>query len=219
MGRGLVGDDVEPLAGRRPGGLDLGGVADERDRLGGSPAAAASRAQRERLGRVVGQPVDVADVEPAARPRLVDLDGEADALVHRHGQRLGAAHPAEAGGQRHASRAASRRSAGGPARRTSRTCPGGSPGSRCRSTTRRSSGRTSSGPACSSSRKTLPGRPLADEVRVGDQDPRRPLVGPERRRPACPTGRAASRRRRARAARGRSRRRRPSDRAARPVPP
>ena len=43
-------------------------------------------------------------------------------------------------------RPASRRSAAGPARRTSRTCPGGSPGSRCRSRTRRSSGRTSSGP-------------------------------------------------------------------------
>ena len=38
-------------------------------------------------------------------------------------------------------------------RRTSRTCPAGCPACRCRSTTRRSSGRTSSGPACSSSRK------------------------------------------------------------------
>ena len=85
---------------------------------------------------------------------LVDLDREADAVVHRHGQRLGAAHPAETGGQDDAARAATRRSAGGPARRTSRTCPGGCPGSRCRSRSRPSSGRTSSGPARSSSRKT-----------------------------------------------------------------
>ena len=31
----------------------------------------------------------------------------------------------------------------------------------------------------------LPGRPLPDEVRVGDQHARRPLVGPEHARPAC----------------------------------
>ena len=86
-----------PAAG--PGGLDLGGVADERDRDG---LAARGRLARpgERLVGSTRQPVDVADLEPAPGPRLVDLDREADALVHRHGQRLGAAHPAEPGGQR-----------------------------------------------------------------------------------------------------------------------
>ena len=56
----------------------------------------------------------------------------------------------------------------------------------------------------------VPGRPVADEVRVRDQHPRRPLVGPEHARPACRSGRAASRRRRGGAARGRSRRTPPS---------
>ena len=60
---------------------------------------------------IAGQPVDVADVEPPPGAGLVDLDREADAVVHRHGERLGAAHPAEAGGQRRPARAASRRSA------------------------------------------------------------------------------------------------------------
>ena len=101
MRGGLVGDEVEPLAGRGPGGLDLGGVADERDAERLARPRPPSRAQAQRLGRVAGQPVDVADVEPPAGPRLVDLDGDADALVHGHGQRLGTAHPAEPGGQGH----------------------------------------------------------------------------------------------------------------------
>ena len=131
-------------------------------------------------------------------------------VVHRHGQRLRAAHPAEAGRQRHASRAATRRSAGGRARRTSRTCPGGSPGCRCRSTTRPSSGRTSSGPAArargtDSQFAHLPTRfEFAMSTRGAHSWVRND------RRPACPTGRAASRRRRGAAARGRWRRTPPS---------
>ena len=44
---------------------------------------------------IVGQPIDVADLEASLRPRRVDLDRQADALVHRHRERLGAAHPAQ----------------------------------------------------------------------------------------------------------------------------
>ena len=208
VGGGLVGDEVEPLAGRGPGGLDLRGVADERDR--GRVAIAGRRARPvERLRRVVGEQVDVADLEAAPRARLVDLDGEADALVHRHGERLGAAHPAEAGGQGHASRAASRRNAGGPPRRRSRRCPAGCPGSRCRSTSPRSSGRTSSArPA--RARGSPPRSPTSRRGWSWRSGPVAPIRGSAAPRPACRSGPGASRRRRGPAARGRSHRTRPS---------
>ena len=154
VGGGLVGDEVEPLAALPPRPARSPRHCRPARSLSGLPAGGGLARPGEGLGRVAGQPVDVADVEPPAGARLVDLDGEAHALVHRHRQRLGAAHPAEPGGQRHASRAATRRNAGEPPRRTSRTSPGGCPACRCRSTSPRSSGRTSSGPRRSSSRKT-----------------------------------------------------------------
>ena len=152
-----------------------------------------------------GQPVDVADVEPAPGARLVDLDRDADAVVHRDRQRLGPAHAAEARGERHASRGECRRSAGGPPRRTSRTCPGGSPGCRCRSTSRRSSGRTSSGP-CARGRGSRPTSPIGRRGSSSRSAPAARTGGSAARRPACRTGPAASRRRRAVGARRRSRR-------------
>ncbi len=177
-----------------------------------------ARAHSQRLARIVRQPVDVADLEPAPGPRLVDLDRQADALVHRHGQRLGAAHPAEAGGQGDASRGACRRSAGGPPRRTSRRCPAGCPGSRCRSTTPRSSGRTSSArPA--RARGSPPRSPICRRGSSWRSGPVAPTRGSGARRPACRSGPAASRRRRGR----RSSRTIASNasqlRTARPVPP
>ena len=132
----------------------------------------------QRLGRVVGQPVDVADLEPPAGARLVDLDGEADALVHRHGQRLGAAHPAQAGGQRHR-----------PAQRPAEVLAGRL-GERLVRALQDALGpdvdprpgghlavHHQAGPL--ELAEVLPGRPLADEVRVGDEHPRRPLVRPQ----------------------------------------
>ena len=50
---------------------------------------------------------------------------------------------------------------------------------RCRSTSRRSSARTSSGPSCLEPAELVPRRPVGHEVRVGDQHPRRPLVRAE----------------------------------------
>ncbi len=58
--------------------------------------------------------------------------------------------------------------------------------------------------------EVLPGRPVRHEVRVGEQHARRVGVRAGTRRPACPTGSAASRRRSSRAARRRSRRSTPS---------
>ena len=98
MGRGLVRHDIEPFARPSPTGLDLGRVADERDRFG--PAGRGGGAgPAERLRRRCGQSIDIPDVQPAPGSSLVDLDREADALVHRHCQRLGATHPAEPGRQ------------------------------------------------------------------------------------------------------------------------
>ena len=174
-----------------------------------SPGRGRGAGPGQRLGRIVRQPIDVADLEPPARPRLVDLDREADALVHRDRQRLGAAHAAEPGGQRDASRGACRRSAGGPPPRRSRTCPGGCPASRCRSRTRRSSGRTSSGrPARARGRP--PRSPTCRRGSSWRSVRAAPIRGSAPRRPACRSGPGGSRRRRGAAARGRSRRRRPS---------
>ena len=141
-----------------------------------SPAAAAARAQRQRLRRVGGQPVDVADVEPSARAHLVDLDGEADPVVHRHRQRLGAAHPAETGGQRHR-----------PAQRPAEVLAGrlGERLVRALQDALRADVDPRPGGHLAVHRQALPlelaedlpCRPLADEVRVGDQHARRPGMG------------------------------------------
>src|SRR5204863_3987763 len=53
----------------------------------------------ERLVGRLGEAVDVADVEAPPGAGLVDLDREADPVVHRDRQRLGAAHAPEPGGQ------------------------------------------------------------------------------------------------------------------------
>ena len=215
---GLVGDEVEPLAGGRPGRLDLGGVADEGDREVARPSAAAARAQRERLCRVVGQLVDVADLEPSPRPRRVDLDGQAHAVVHRHGQRLRAAHAAEAGGQRDR-----------PAERAAEVLAGrlGERLVRALQDALRADVDPRSGGHLAVHHQArplelaevLPGRPLADEVRVGDEDARRPGVRAQDADRLAATGSAASRRRPA----PRSSRTIASNasqlRAARPVPP
>ena len=71
-----------------------------------------------------------------------------------------------------------RRNAGAPFPRRSRRCPARCPGCRCRSTNRRSSGRTSSGP-CDRVRGNAPSWPMRHQVGVGDQHTRRVLVGAE----------------------------------------
>ena len=114
----------------------------------------------------------------------IDLDGQADALVHGHRERLGAAHPAEPGGQRDRARGACRRSAGAPPRRTSRTCPAGCPGSRCRSRSRRSSGRTSSGPAARAP-GSAPRSPTCRRGSSWRSARAAPTRGSAARRPAC----------------------------------
>ena len=205
---GLVGDDVEPLAGRRPGGLDLRGVADERDRQR-LPLGRPRPRRRERLRGVVGEPVDVADVEPPSRPRLVDLDRDAGALVHRHGQRLRAAHPAQAGGQRHGPPQAA---AEVLARELGERLVGAledplgadvDPGAGRHLAVHRQA-------FALELAERVPGRPACRRGSSSRSARAAPTRGSGTPRRACPTGRGASRRRRAGGARGRSRRRPPS---------
>ena len=131
----------------------------------------------ERLGRVGRQAIHVADLEPAPSAGLVDLDREADALVHGHGQRLGAAHPAEAGGQGH-----------GPAQRPAEVLAGrlgeGLVGALQDplgpDVDPRPGGHLAvhhqAGPL--ELAEVLPGGPFADQVGIGDQHPGRPRVRP-----------------------------------------
>ena len=177
VGRRLIGHRIEVLAPLRPGRLDLGGIADEGDREG-LAAGGGQAGHGERRIRRIGQPIDVADLVAPARPRLVDLDRNDHPFVHRDGQRLGAAHPAEAGGERD-----------GPPQVPPEVLAGqlserlvgaledplGSdvdPGAGCHLAVHHQAGPLELP-------EVLPGGPRSDEVRVGDQDPRRPGVRPE----------------------------------------
>ena len=180
MRRGLVGDDVDRRIAASSSRHHLGGVAEQPDR-------------QRALGvpGLDGQPQSVVDDRrpwcrgsacSMRRSMRVSVAVHADrhTVVHGDGQRLRAAHAAEAGGQGDgAGQACRRTSCLRRPRRRSRRCPAGCPGCRCRSTSRRSSGRTSSGPAASSSRNCLPIRPVANQIRVRDQHAGRPLVGAE----------------------------------------
>ena len=78
VGRGLVGDGVEPLAGARPRPGSISAALPIRA-MDSRPAGGRGRAgPGERLGRIGGQPVDVADVQASPGAGLVDLDREAD---------------------------------------------------------------------------------------------------------------------------------------------
>ena len=154
MGAGLVGDDVGLEAHLPQRRQHVGGVARTGPTLSARRSALAAAAAGDGVVEVVGLLVEVAGLEPPLDPVRVDLDAERHAAVHRHRQRLGAAHAAEPGGDGDRARRASRRSGGGRSPRSTRRCPGGSPGCRCRSRSRRSSARTSSGPSSSSRRNS-----------------------------------------------------------------
>ena len=164
---------------------------------------------RQRLVGRVGQPVDVADLVAPAGTRLVDLDRDAHAVVHRHGQGLGAAHAAEAGGQGHPPpqrpaevlarelRERLERALEDPLGADVDPRPGGHLAVHRQALPLELA-------------ELLPGRPVDRRGSSSRSAPAAPTRGCGRPRPACPTGRAASRRRRAGAARARSRRTPPS---------
>ena len=99
MCRGLVGDDVDRrVVGEQPR-HDRRGVAEKTDRQRSSGVTRSDR-HPQRLVNAVGAFVQIAVLEPAGDPRCVDLDAQHHPAIHRHRQRLCAAHPAEPGGER-----------------------------------------------------------------------------------------------------------------------
>ena len=133
---------------------------------------------RQRLVERVAQPVHVADVEAAPGARLVHLDDQRHALVHRHGQRLRPAHAAQAGGQRDA---ASQRPAEVLARQLGERLVGALQDALGADVDPRPGGHLAVHRQAGALElaEVVPVRPFADEVRVGDEDPRRPFVGSE----------------------------------------
>ncbi len=143
-----------------------------------SPAARQASTVGDRLVEVVGHLVDVAGgVAPLGAGR-VDLDGQAGALVHGHRQRLGAAHAAQAGGQRDRALEAAvevlARGLGEGLVGALDDPLGGDvdPGAGRHLAVHGQAGALQLA-------ELLPGRPVGDEVGVGDQDPRRVLRGAE----------------------------------------
>ncbi len=170
--RGLIGDDVGDDAAADQFGEDVRGVPFERD---GTRDAAGTIPfhPRERVVEPAGALVDVAGREPALDPLGIHLDHERNPAVHRDGERLGAAHAAEPGGDDQ------------PAREVAAEARAGQLGERLvralqdalRADVDPAAGRhlpVHGEPAVLEVAKRVPRRPGRHEQRVGDEDPRRP---------------------------------------------
>ena len=127
---------------------------------------------------VVGHLVQVAGLEPALDAVAVDVDAQRHAVVHGDGQRLRAAHAAEAGGERDG---AGQRAAEAAAGDLGEALVGAlqdalradvDPRARRHLPVHREAELLE--PA-----ELVPRRPLGHQVGVGDEHPRRPLVGAE----------------------------------------
>jgi hypothetical protein len=175
VGRGLIGDQIGQLAAAHQLGVDVGGVADDRDRsrlaLGGvgpGPAQAVVEG--------VSDLVEVAGLEAALDPRRIDLDRQAHAAGHDHRQRLGAAHAAQACGQDQLAGevAAPVGAAGG-----GEGLVGALQDALGADVDPRPGGHLAVHHEALAIElaEVLPGRPAADQVGVGDEDPGRLVVG------------------------------------------
>ena len=176
VGRGLVGDDVDRRLQLEQRREQLGGVAEDADRqrppLVPSPYGA-RHGVLERVRLLVEVPV----LDPPRDARLVDVDADRDPVVHGHRERLGTAHAPEPGGQgdgagqgaaellvRHG-RERLERALQDPLRadvdpRAGRHLP------------------VHDQTHLVELAELLPVGPVADQVRVRDQHPRGPLMGP-----------------------------------------
>ena len=176
MRRGLVGDDVDLHAAPQQLRQHGRAVADQPDRQR-APLGLGALTAGDRVVEVVGHLVEVAVLDAALQARRVDVDDQADAVVQRDGERLRAAHAAAAAGdgERAGERAAE--------------ALGGDGGERLVGALQDALGadvdpRAGGHLAVHRQAELLeaaelrPGRPVADEVGVGDQHARRPLVGP-----------------------------------------
>ena len=99
MGRGLVGDDVDGGVALEQGREHVGGVAEQADGLRFALVLRGCRAA-DGVVDVVRLLVEVAVLDPPGDPGLVALHADDHAAVHRDGQRLRTAHAAQPGGQR-----------------------------------------------------------------------------------------------------------------------
>ena len=156
-------------------GQHLGGVAEHPDRQRPPLVAGRDRhldgvLQRGRLD------VEVAVLDAAGDPGRVALDADHDPVVHRHRERLGAAHAAEAGGQgdRPGEGAAEPLVGDGGERLV-----GPLQDALGADVDPRAGGHLAvhRQPEVLQPPELLPVGPVADQVGVGDQHPRRPLVG------------------------------------------
>ncbi len=179
MGRGLVGHDVDVDAAADQLGEHLGRVAGEPDRQRAALAPGGVQ-PAQRVVQVGGALVQVAAPDPALDPLDVDLDAERRAVEHRDGQRLGAAHAAQAGGhhqppgQRSVKALAGRRGERLVRPLEDPLTPDVDPGARGHLAVHDQPGRVE--PA-----ELVPVGPVRHQVGVGDQHARRVLVGLEHR--------------------------------------
>ena len=93
MRRGLIGDHVGNETALHERGEHVGAIADQPDRQG-CAATLGIGAPGERFVHRGGGPVEVAAVQAPLHAGRIDLHREADAVVHRGGEGLRAAHPA-----------------------------------------------------------------------------------------------------------------------------
>ena len=200
----LVGDDVGLEALAEQLGQHLGGVRAQPDAQR-APLPLCAQAALDGVVEVVGLLVEVARLEAAADAIAVDLHAQRDALVHRHRERLGAAHAAEAGGERDR---AGERAAEAPAGDLREALVGALHDALAADVDPRAGGHLAvhRQPERLEPPELVPGGPLADQVRVRDQHPRRPLVRAEHAHRLAGLDEHASRRPRACEACARSRR-------------
>ena len=190
FGREVGGHVAERIVGARLVGDDVGRevhleqlrdehrrVADETDRQ--RPLLVAGpHASSDRILQRVGDLVEVAGLDASTDSPGIDVDAQRHAAVHRHGQRLRTAHATKPGRQRdRAGERAAELAAGdlgealvGALQDSLRADVDPRPGGHL--PVHRQAHRLEPP-------ELLPVAPLRHEVRVGDQHPRRPLVGAE----------------------------------------
>ena len=95
---GLVRDDVDGHSAAQKLGEHRCGIADEADGER-TPLVLRGGDARDRIVEVIRQLVEIPVVDAALQPCSVHVDDEHGAVVHRHGERLRAAHAAASAGQ------------------------------------------------------------------------------------------------------------------------